>query len=84
MPNVPRHLDIIVTLLKRAQKDGHLKKMPVPHAIAFIIGGVSAPIVLGTAAINGGFAPPEVGAMLQEVVFTNKAIAEREIGRAHV
>ena len=75
--NMPRHIDIIVSLLKRAQKDGHLKKMPVPHAIAFVIGAVSAPIMLGTAAINGGFAPPEVGAMLEEVVFTNKAISER-------
>lgn len=75
--NMPRHIQVVVELVLQAQNAGTLRKLPLPQAMSFLIGSVAAPIVVGTAAINSGFAPPFVGVQLEQSVFTNAAIAER-------
>jgi AcrR family transcriptional regulator len=75
--NAPRHWAVITSLLQAAQKEGDLKKMPMQQALAFLMGALAAPILAGTAAINGGFASPAVRKQLEQFVFTDAAIAER-------
>jgi AcrR family transcriptional regulator len=75
--NVPRHIQVVVQLVLEAQNKGEIRPLPLPQVMAFLIGGVAAPIVIGTAAINGGLAPPFVREHLENAVFTDAAIAER-------
>lgn len=75
--NLPRHLAVIAALLAQGQKLGRFRKMPIPQAIAFLIGGVGAPILLGAALVNRGFAPPPLARGLEDAVFSEDAIRER-------
>lgn len=75
--NMPRHIELIIELLLRAQKDGSLRKLPIQQALAFLVGALAAPIIVGTAAINGGFVPALVQQQLEQLVFTDAAIEER-------
>lgn len=75
--NMPRHIQVVIELLIEAQKEGALRKLPLPQALAFLMGGIAAPIIVGTAAINGGLVPPFVHDQLEQAVFTDAAIAER-------
>jgi AcrR family transcriptional regulator len=75
--NLPRHLGVVMGLIVQGQKEGVLRKLPAPQAVAFLMGGVGAPILLGAAALNSGFAPAIFGAQLEKDVFSDAAIAER-------
>lgn len=75
--NMPRHLSIIMRLLEGAQREGTLKKIPLPQALTFMIGAVAAPIMGGAAAMRNGLLPPTLGAQLETHVFTDRAILER-------
>lgn len=75
--NMPRHIDVVVELLLEAQREGDLRKIPFPQAMAFLMGGIGAPIVVGTAGINSGFLPAHVRDHLESFVFTDAAIDER-------
>jgi AcrR family transcriptional regulator len=75
--NMPRHIHVVAGLIAQSQKDGLIKKLPVPQALAFLMGSVGAPILLGAAVIQNGLMPVPVAEMFQDVVFSNAAIAER-------
>ncbi len=75
--NMPRHIQVVIELLLQAQQEGSLRKLPLPQALAFLMGGVAMPIIVGTAAINSGLLPSIVHDQLEQVVFTDAAIAER-------
>jgi hypothetical protein len=45
--------------------------------MAFLAGSVAGPILLGSAAISSGFAPPQVAASLEREVFSDAAISQR-------
>ena len=75
--NLPRHLGVIIALVAQAQRDGAIRKLPAAQAVAFLMGGVGAPILLGTAATNSGLAPVALGRALQESIFSDTAIAKR-------
>ncbi len=75
--NMPRHIELIMELVLRAQKDGELRKLPLQQALAFLVGSLAAPIIVGTAAINGGFVPPPIQQQLEQLVFSDAAIDER-------
>ena len=75
--NMPRHIQVVVELVLQAQNAGELRKLPLPQVMSFLMGGAAAPIVVGTAAINGGLVPPFVSNQLEQTVFTDAAIAER-------
>ena len=75
--NLPRHLAVIAALIAQGQKIGRFRKMPMPQAIAFLMGGVGAPILLGAALVNSGFAPPPLASGLDDTVFSDAAIRER-------
>lgn len=75
--NMPRHLMLIVNLVQQAQKDGHLRKLPLPQAMAFLIGAVAAPILLITAATNGGLLLATLAEQFEQTALTNAAIDQR-------
>ena len=75
--NLPRHLAVIAALLTQGQKLGRFRKMPIPQAIAFLMGGVGAPMLLGAALVNSGFAPVQLASGLEDAVFSDAAIHER-------
>ena len=73
--NLPRHIGLVVTLISAAQRDGSLRRMPPLQAFAFVAGGVGAPILLGTAAADGGMLPVPLAAQFASVSLTDDAIA---------
>jgi AcrR family transcriptional regulator len=75
--NLPRHVGVLKRLISRGQKDGTFKKVPPSQAMAFLAGSVAGPILLGSAAISSGFAPPQVAAGLESEVFSDMAISQR-------
>ncbi|MBI3716171.1 MAG: TetR/AcrR family transcriptional regulator [Betaproteobacteria bacterium] len=75
--NLPRHIAVILSLIARGQTEGVLKKLPPPQALAFLMGAVGAPILLGTAVLNSGFAPPQLVDQFEQIVFSDAAIAVR-------
>ena len=75
--NLPRHLAVIAALVAQGQKLGRFRKMPIPQAIAFLMGGVGAPILLGAALVNSGFMPTPLARGLEDTVFSDAAIGER-------
>ncbi len=75
--NMPRHIEVIIRLITQAQKDGDLRQIPLAQAIAFLLGSVAAPLLIGTAAMNSGLATGAVATQIEDAVFTNAAIAER-------
>lgn len=75
--NMPRHIEVIIRLITQAQRDGELRKIPLAQAIAFLLGSVAAPLLIGTAAMNSGLAAGAVATQIEDAVFTNAAIAER-------
>lgn len=75
--NLPRHIQVVAALMAQAQKEGAVKKVPLPQAMAFLMGSVGAPIMLGAAVIDNGFMPAPVAQQFENFVFSNAAIAER-------
>ena len=75
--NMPRHIKVVIELIMQAQKQGDIRKLPIQQALSFLMGAIAAPIIVGTAAINSGFVPPFVRDQLEQLVFTDAAIAER-------
>jgi AcrR family transcriptional regulator len=75
--NVPRHIAVISALLTQAQQEKVLKKMPLPQALAFLVGAVASPILAGAAVMQGGLAPPALSAALEQTVLTDAAVDAR-------
>lgn len=75
--NMPRHIQFVAALLVQAQKEGFIRKLPPPQAMAFLMGAVGAPVILGSAVIDNGFMPAPVARHFEHLVFSNAAIAER-------
>ena len=75
--NMPRHLKLEISLIKKAQQDCALKLLPMPQALAFLVGAVGAPIMVGAAMSQSSFASAPIKKQLEQFVFTDAAIAER-------
>ncbi len=75
--NLPRHLGVLTSLIAQAQKEGVLKPVAPPQALTFLMGGVGAAILLGTAVLNSGMAPPLLAPLMEQLIFSDAAIAER-------
>lgn len=75
--NLPRHLTVLAGLVTQAQREGALKKLAIPQAMAFLMASVGAPILIATAASGGGFLATAMHAQIEKDILTDKAIAER-------
>ena len=52
--NMPRHVSVLLGLIKSGQRDGVLRPMAPAHALAFLAGSVAAPILIGGTLANSG------------------------------
>lgn len=70
--NLPRHIEVVASLIQEAQREGTLAPAPVPQVIAFMAGAVVAPILVGTALQqNPGSEGPAA------LVLSEQALAQR-------
>ena len=75
--NVPRHVKVLVKLLREAQRAKQLMRMPVPQALAFIFGGALLPVLFGTAAQSSHAVPLVVRLAIDVQVLPLRAIEKR-------
>jgi hypothetical protein len=70
--NLPRHVQVISSLVQQAQREGSIVKSPVPQVIAFMAGAVAAPLLVATALEKNPAARTAAALVLSE-----PALAER-------
>ena len=70
--NLPRHIEVIASLVRQAQSEGSLTDAPVPQVIAFMAGAIAAPILAATALQKNPDAQGPAGLLLSE-----QALAQR-------
>ena len=75
--NLPRHIGLVMKFIAAAQRDGTLRRIPPLQALAFLIGGTGAPILLGTAVSRSGMLPAPVMEQFESTLLTDEAIALR-------
>ena len=63
--NFPRHFAVVVGLIAAAQRAGGMKPLPISQAVTFVAGAVASPILLGSAIVESGLAPPAAGRTLR-------------------
>jgi len=74
--NMPRHVNVLLSLIKSGQRSGVLRAMAPAHALAFLAGSVAAPILIGGILADHDLVPG-VAASLPALIGTDAAIAER-------
>src|SRR5438874_7299833 len=74
--NMPRHVSVLVGLVKSGQRAGVMKAMAPAHALAFLASSVAAPILIGGTLADHDLVPG-VAAGLPALIATDGAIAER-------
>lgn len=74
--NMPRHIRVVVGLIVAGQSTGALRRMPPQQALAFLGGGVAAPILIGGAIAEHALVPG-VQAEFAALIASDAAIAER-------
>ena len=75
--NFPRHFGIVIGLIAAGQQAGRVKPVPLAQAVTFVAGAVAAPILLGSAIVDSGLAPPALAAKFAEDVLADAALDER-------
>jgi AcrR family transcriptional regulator len=75
--NLPRHVVVLVGLIAAGQRLGALRPVPIAQAAAFIAGAVASPILIGSAMVEAGLAPPEVASRFAADVLSDAALDER-------
>jgi len=74
--NMPRHVGVLLGLIRSGQRAGVIRAMAPPHALAFLAGSVAAPIFIGGTLAAHDLVPGAV-AGLPALIATDAAIAER-------
>ena len=75
--NFPRHFEIVVGLIAAGQQAGRVKAVPLAQAVTFVAGAVAAPILLGSAIVDGGLAPLALAERFVADVLSDAALDER-------
>jgi len=75
--NMPRHLGHMHQLIELGQRQGVLKRMPVPQALGFCAGSLAMPILFGGAVAESGELGKAGTKMISEALLTDAAIDER-------
>ena len=75
--NLPRHFGLVIKYISAAQRDGTFRRIPPLQALAFLIGGTGAPILLGTAVSGSGMLPDAAVEQFETTILTDGAIALR-------
>lgn len=77
--NVPRHLSIIISLIKQCQKEGSMRKMSAPMVISFLLGSIASPN-FAVEIIKRATAGEPIGLavkIVKSVLLSDSAISER-------
>lgn len=75
--NLPRHVGVIAALIDAGQRSGVLKPVAARQALAFVAGGVGAPILLGSALTERDGVPAAFRREFEHAVISDSALAER-------
>lgn len=75
--NLPRHIGVIAGLIDAGQRAGALKRVAPRQALAFVAGGVGAPILLGSALSERPGVPRSARRSFEDAVISDRALAER-------
>jgi AcrR family transcriptional regulator len=75
--NLPRHVTVLVGLIATGQRLGVLKPVPIVQAATFVAGAVASPILIGSAMVDAGLAPPDVATRFAADVLSDAALDER-------
>lgn len=79
LANGPRHANVLIRLIRAAQKSGSLARVPVPVALAHLMGSIVAPNIVLAAAERAGL-PLRLRVLkpyLDRVLLSDRAIAQR-------
>jgi len=74
--NMPRHIGVLLSLIRSGQRAGLLRSMAPAQALVFLAGSVAVPMVIGGALADHDLVPG-VAAGLPALIGTDAAIAER-------
>src|SRR5689334_1555558 len=74
--NMPRHVGVLLSLIRSGQRAGQLRSVAPAQALVFLAGSVAAPMVIGGALADHDLVPG-VAAGLPALIGTDAAIAER-------
>lgn len=75
--NVPRHLGVLVALVRSGQREGSVRRMPPVQAVALVAGGVAAPVLIASALAEAGLAERATARAFSAAIATDRAIAAR-------
>ena len=75
--NMPRHVGVLGRLIRAAQRDHSLVRMPLPQAIAFLAGSIAVPALVAAALGDRGLLPAEIARGMKQAIGTDAAIAQR-------
>ncbi len=75
--HIPRHVKVLVQLVRAAQRAGQIVRMPVAQVLAFVLGGGLLPVLFGTAAQSSHALPEVVRNALDAQVLPLRAIDRR-------
>jgi len=75
--NVPRHLKLIAEVLGQAQREGAIVAAPMPALIAYIVGAVAGPLLLGSALEQHGLMQPAALSAMKSHILSEAAMNQR-------
>lgn len=75
--NLPRHLDLVMGLIDRGQREGELAPLAVPQAMAICAGSLALPILFGGAVADSGRLSTARARRLRASLLSDAAIDER-------
>lgn len=75
--NFPRHFGLVIGLIAAGQHAGRIKPVALAQAVTFVAGAVAAPILLGSAMVDAGLAPPVLAERFAADVLADAALDER-------
>lgn len=75
--NFPRHLEVVGRLIDGGRREGALKDIPLPQALAFVVGSIGAPILVGAALAEGGLIPGPLARDFEDAVLSDTALDQR-------
>lgn len=75
--NIPRHAQLLLSLIAEGQKSGVLRPMPLPQALAFCAGSILAPLLLGGAMARSEATPKAAAKALAATVLGDAGLDER-------
>ena len=74
--NLPRHVAVVVKLVRQAQRQGSVVRAPAAQLVAFLAGAIAAPILLGSA-MQGRLRMGMAGGTIERHVLSDQAVTRR-------